>query len=336
MGREISQENRLERRRLGRSGLTVSSIGLGCMAMAGAYGQASDVESVATIHRALDLGMDLLDTSDVYGGGRNEELVGRTVRGRREDVTISTKFGNILGPDGRYREVNGRPEYVEEACEESLRRLATDWIDLYYLHRVDPNVPIEETVGAMADLVADGKVRFLGLSEARPTTLRRAHAVHPISALQTEYSLWSREPEILPTCRELGVGFVAYSPLGRGFLAGRIKSVEDLGVADNRVRIPRFQGENLTRNLQILEELEAMATTMDCTSAQLALAWLLAQGADVVPIPGTKRSRYVEENRKAVEISLEPRDIRHLEEIAPLGVASGERYNEAAMKKLNR
>src|SRR6188472_3579712 len=287
----------MEKRTLGQ-GLDVSAMGLGCMGMSDFYGGRDDVEATATIHRALEMGITLFDTADMYGGGRNEELLGRAIRGRRNQVVIATKFGNVRNPDGTFKGVNGKPEYVRQCCEASLRRLGVDVIDLYYQHRVDPETPIEETVGAMSALVREGKVRWLGLSEAATATLRRAHAVHPIAALQTEYSLWSRDPEdeILPTVRELGIGFVAYSPLGRGFLTGQIKRIEDLDADDYRRGSPRFQGENFGKNLDLVEEINAIAAEKRCAPSQLALAWVLAQGKDIVPIPGTKRRKYREEN----------------------------------------
>ena len=327
----------METRTLGGS-LRVSAVGLGCMGMSEFYGGRDEAESVATIHRALDLGVTFLDTADMYGVGRNEELVGRALRGRRQGVVVATKFGNVRGADGSFRGVNGRPEYVREACEASLGRLGVDVIDLYYQHRVDPQTPIEETVGAMADLVRAGKVRFLGLSEAAPATVRRAHAVHPIAALQTEYSLWSRDPEdeILPAVRELGIGFVPYSPLGRGFLTGRIRSVDDLEPDDYRRNSPRFQGENFARNLELVEEIAALAREKGCTPSQLALAWVLAQGEDIVPIPGTKQRRYLEENVAALRIVLSAQDLMRIDRALPPGAAAGTRYPEAAMKALNR
>ncbi|HET7400366.1 MAG TPA: aldo/keto reductase [Usitatibacter sp.] len=327
----------METRTLGGS-LRVSAVGLGCMGMSEFYGGRDEAESVATIHRALDLGVNFLDTADMYGVGRNEELVGRALRGRRQGVVVATKFGNMRGADGSFRGVNGRPEYVREACEASLQRLGVDVIDLYYQHRVDPQTPIEDTVGAMADLVRAGKVRFLGLSEAAPATVRRAHAVHPIAALQTEYSLWSRDPEdeILPAVRELGIGFVPYSPLGRGFLTGRIRSVDDLEPDDYRRNSPRFQGENFARNLELVEEIAALAREKGCTPSQLALAWVLAQGEDIVPIPGTKQRRYLEENVAALRIVLSAQDLMRIDRALPPGAAAGTRYPEAAMKALNR
>ncbi len=328
----------MRQRRLGAQGLVVSALGLGCMGMSEFYGAADEAESIATIHRALDLGMTFLDTADIYGLGHNEELVGRAIRDRRSEVVLATKFGNVRGADGSFLGVNGRPEYVRSACEASLGRLKVDVIDLYYQHRVDPNTPIEETVGAMADLVREGKVRYLGLSEAAPGTIRRAQAVHPISALQTEYSLWSRDPEdeILPTCRALGIGFVAYSPLGRGFLTGQIRRFEDLPADDYRRRSPRFQGENFQRNLDLVRRVEAMAAEKRVKPSQLALAWLLARGEDIVPIPGTKRRAYLEENAASVGIRLTPEDLVRIDEVAPKGVAAGERYPAEAMRALNR
>jgi aryl-alcohol dehydrogenase-like predicted oxidoreductase len=327
----------MQQRRLGTEGLTVSAIGLGCMGMSEFYAGRDDAESVATIHRALDLGATFLDTADVYGPFTNERLVGRAIRGRRDQVVLATKFGNVRTEDGKSLGVNGSPDYVRQACDASLQRLGVDHIDLYYQHRVDRTVPIEDTVGAMADLVRVGKVRHLGLSEASPETLRRAHAVHPITALQTEYSLWSRDVEdaILPTCRELGVGFVAYSPLGRGFLTGRFRSIEDLPADDYRRSSPRFQGENFQRNLDLVRHVEALARAKGCTPSQLALAWLLARGDDVVPIPGTKRVKYLEENVGAVDVTLTRRDLERIDEIAPQGVAAGARYSEAGMRTID-
>ena len=327
----------MKQRKLGRNGPMVSVMGLGCMGMSDFYGHRDDQESIATIHRALDLGVNLLDTADVYGPFTNEELVGRAIRGRRDQVFLATKFGIVRGADPNVRGVNGRPEYVRAACEASLRRLGVDVIDLYYQHRVDLDTPIEDTVGAMADLVREGKVRFLGLSEAGPKTIRRAHAAHPITALQTEYSLWSRDPEdeVLPTCRELGIGFVAYSPLGRGFLTGQIKRFEDLAADDYRRRSPRFQGDNFQRNIELVRRIEAIAAEKRCRPSQLALAWVLAQGEDIVPIFGTKRRAYLEENLAALNVELTARDLKRISEVAPHGVAAGARFSEALMGLVN-
>lgn len=302
------------------------------------YGQGDDAESIATLRRALDLGVNFLDTADMYGVGRNEVLVGRAINGRRDEVFLATKFGNMRGPNGEFLGVNGRPDYVRQSCEASLKRLGVDVIDLYYQHRVDPEVPIEETVGAMADLVRAGKVRWLGLSEAAPATIRRAHAVHPISALQSEYSLWSRDPEgvLLDTVRELGIAFVAYSPLGRGFLTSQIKSLDDLPEDDWRRRSPRFQPETFARNLRLAETVRQMAEAKNCTPAQFALAWLLAQGDDVIAIPGTKRRRYLEENMGALRVRLSTADLIRIHQAVPPGAASGERYPEAGMQAVNR
>jgi aryl-alcohol dehydrogenase-like predicted oxidoreductase len=325
-------------RRLGRSELNVSALGLGCMGMSEFYGKVDDNEAIATIDRALERGVNFFDTADVYGMGRNEELVGRALRGRRHKFVISTKFGNIRSPEGKFICNNGQPEYVQQACEASLRRLGVETIDLYYLHRVDPDVSIEETVGAMAKLVWQGKVRFLGLSEAAPTTLRRAEKVHPIAALQTEYSLWTREPEeeIIPTCRELGIGFVAYSPLGRGFLTGRYRSTSDFSGDDFRLITPRFQADNIRKNLVLVERIEKIATEIQCTPAQLSLAWLLAQGNDIIPIAGTKRRKYLDEDVEAIRVTLTDADLNRIKQELPPGIAAGDRYNARAMTSLNK
>jgi aryl-alcohol dehydrogenase-like predicted oxidoreductase len=325
----------MEHRHLGTAGLETSALGLGCMGMSEFYGPADERESAATITRALDLGLNFLDTADMYGMGRNEELVGRVIRGRRDEVVLATKFGNVRDPnDPTRRSISGRPEYVRTACDASLRRLGVDEIDLYYQHRVDPMVPIEDTVGAMSELVGAGKVRFLGLSEAGVPTIRRAHAVHPISALQSEYSLWTRDPEdgVLAVCRELGVGFVAYSPLGRGFLTGEIRRFEDFAPDDFRRMNPRFQGENFQRNLDLVDRIADLAREQRCTPAQLALAWLLAQGDDIVPIPGTRRPSRLNENAEALQLELSAEDLRRIDEVAPKGAAAGERYQPAGMK----
>ena len=326
------------KRRLGKSGPEVSAIGLGCMGMSEFYGAGSDAESIQVIHHAVERGVTFLDTADMYGPFKNEELVGRAIRDRRDRVFLATKFGNVRGPAGEFLGVRGDPDYVRSACEASLRRLGVETIDLYYQHRVDPNVPIEDTVGAMERLRQEGKVRFLGLSEAAPRTIRRAAAVTTITAVQTELSLWSRdaEAEVLPTVRELGIGYVAYSPLGRGFLTGQIKSPDDFPDDDFRKFHPRFQGENFAKNIALVREVEAMAKEKRCTTAQLALAWVLAQGEDVVPIPGTKRIRYLDENIGALEVQLSDADLRRLDEILPPGAAAGERYHERGMETVNR
>jgi aryl-alcohol dehydrogenase-like predicted oxidoreductase len=327
----------MEQRSLGREGLVVSAQGLGCMGMSEFYGSADGSEAVATIHRAIDLGVTLFDTADMYGPFTNEQLVGAAIADRRDEVILATKFGIVRDPEnpGR-RGVNGRPDYVRSACEASLRRLSVDHIDLYYQHRVDPTVAIEETVGAMAELVDEGKVRFLGLSEAGPETIRRAAAVYPISALQSEYSLWTREieAEILPTIRELGIGLVAYSPLGRGFLTGRVESVDDLEPGDFRRHNPRFAGGNLERNLELLAGVKELAAEHDCTPGQLAIAWVMHRGEDVVPIPGTKRRSYLEQNVEASEIELSAEDLARIDEAAPVGAAAGDRYPD--MSAVNR
>ncbi len=328
----------MQTRTLGNQGLTVSELGLGCMGMSEFYSGRDEQEAIATLHRALDLGINFLDTADMYGPFTNEELVGRAIKGQRDRVILATKFGNVRSADGGWLGVSGKPDYVRQACDASLKRLGVEVIDLYYQHRVDPTVPIEETVGAMAELVQQGKVRYLGLSEAAPATIRRAHAVHPIAALQTEYSLWSRDPEdeILPTLRELGIGYVAYSPLGRGFLSGQFASPDDLPADDYRRNSPRFQGENFYKNLQLVEQIKAIAAEKAATPSQLALAWLLAQGDDIVPIPGTKRRAYLEENVGATKITLTAEDLSQIEAVAPKGIAAGDRYPTQTMSTVNR
>ncbi|MGE5325752.1 MAG: aldo/keto reductase [Deltaproteobacteria bacterium] len=323
--------------KLGHSSISISALGLGCMGMSDFYGTRNDEKSMAVIHRALDLQINFLDTADIYGIGRNEELVGAALKGRRDGVVLATKFGNVREPDGRFVGVNGRPEYVQRACNASLKRLNVEHIDLYYQHRVDRSVPIEETVGAMSRLIEQGKVRCLGLSEASAATIRRAHRTHPISALQTEYSLWSREPEdeLLAICRELGITFVPYSPLGRGFLTGKIKRYEDLAPDDWRRNMPRFLGDNFEMNLQLVNHIEELAAKKSCTPSQLALAWVLTQSSDLAPIPGTTSQNHLEENLGALELKFTPEELARIDEIAPKGVAAGERYPEMAMKAVN-
>jgi aryl-alcohol dehydrogenase-like predicted oxidoreductase len=328
----------MERRKLGQ-GLTVSALGLGCMGMSEFYGPGDEAESLRVIHRAFELGIDFLDTADAYGPFTNERLVGRAVQGRRDRVEIATKFGNVRNEDGSWAGLSGKPDYVKRACDASLQRLGVDHIDLYYQHRVDPTVPIEDTVGAMSELVQAGKVRHLGLSEAAPETIRRAHRVHPITALQTEYSLWTRDPEqddVLRTVRELGIGFVAYSPLGRGFLSGRFRSPADLPEGDFRRNNPRFQGDNFQRNLDLVKRVEELAREKKVTTSQLALAWVLHRGQDIVPIPGTKRVKYLEENAGAAQVSLSSSDLQQLEDAFPLGATAGTRYAEAGMRSVHR
>jgi len=327
----------METRELGRQGLTVSALGLGCMGMSDFYGVRDEAEATATIHRALELGVTLLDTADMYGPYTNEELVGRAIGGRRDGLVVATKFGIVRSEDPKFRGVNGRPEYVRSSCEGSLKRLGVDVIDLYYQHRVDPDTPIEDTVGAMSELVQEGKVRYLGLSEAAPETIERAHAVHPISALQTEYSLWSRDPEdrILATCRRLGIGFVAYSPLGRGFLTGAIRKVDDLVEGDQRRGFPRFQEDTIDGNLALVRGLQELAGEKHATAPQVALAWVLARGRDIVPIPGTKRRTYLEENLEAADLTLSAEDLTRIEALFPREAVHGPRYPERIMTFIN-
>ncbi|AKJ00883.1 aryl-alcohol dehydrogenase-like predicted oxidoreductase [Archangium gephyra] len=328
----------MEQRALGKQGLKVSALGLGCMGMSDFYGSTDEKESISVIHRALELGVDFFDTADMYGPFTNEKLLGKAIAGKRDKVIVATKFGNVRAEDGSFLGISGKPDYVLKACDASLKRLGVDHIDLYYQHRVDTTVPIEDTVGAMAQLVKQGKVRYLGLSEAAPDTIRRAHKVHPISALQTEYSLWSRDPEdeVLPTVRELGIGFVPYSPLGRGFLTGRYRRLEDLEPNDWRRHNPRFQGENFAKNLQLVDKINELAARKKVKASQLALAWVLAQGKDIAPIPGTKHVKYLEENTAAADLRLSPEELREIDTIAPKGVAAGTRYPEAGMKSVHR
>ena len=328
----------MEQRALGNQGLKVSALGLGCMGMSDFYGSGDEKESISVIHRALELGVNFFDTADMYGPFTNEKLLGKAIAGRRDQVILATKFGNVRAEDGSFLGISGKPDYVLKACDASLKRLGVDHIDLYYQHRVDTTVPIEDTVGAMAQLVKQGKVRYLGMSEAAPDTLRRAHKVHPISALQTEYSLWSRDPEdeVLPTVRELGIGFVPYSPLGRGFLTGRYRRLEDLEPNDWRRHNPRFQGDNFAKNLQLVDKINELAGRKQVKASQLALAWVLAQGKDLAPIPGTKHVKYLEENCAAADIRLSPEELREIDTIAPKGAAAGTRYPEAGMKSVHR
>ncbi len=328
----------MEQRALGKQGLKVSALGLGCMGMSDFYGSGDEKESISVIHRALELGVNFFDTADMYGPFTNEKLLGKAIAGKRDQVILATKFGNVRAEDGSFLGISGKPDYVLKACDASLKRLGVDHIDLYYQHRVDTTVPIEDTVGAMAQLVKQGKVRYLGMSEAAPDTLRRAHKVHPISALQTEYSLWSRDPEeeVLPTVRELGIGFVPYTPLGRGFLTGRYRRIEDLEPNDWRRHNPRFQGENFTKNLQLVDKINELAVRKKVKASQLALAWVLAQGKDLVPIPGTRHVKYLEENIAAADLQLSPEELREIDTIAPKGAAAGTRYPEAGMKSVHR
>ena len=328
----------MEQRALGKQGLKVSALGLGCMGMSDFYGSGDEKESISVIHRALELGVNFFDTADMYGPFTNEKLLGKAIAGKRDQVIVATKFGNVRAEDGSFLGISGKPDYVLKACDDSLKRLGVDHIDLYYQHRVDITVPIEDTVGAMAQLVKQGKVRYLGMSEAAPDTLRRAHKVHPISALQTEYSLWSRDPEdeVLPTVRELGIGFVPYSPLGRGFLTGRYRSIEDLEPNDWRRHNPRFQGDNFAKNLQLVDKINELAGRKKVKASQLALAWVLAQGKDLAPIPGTKHVKYLEENIAAADIQLSPEELREIDTIAPKGAAAGTRYPEGGMKSVHR